>query len=496
MRKLNTFPSCCRRFGLVFALPVCLLFLLQCDASRDADSVSVNYEPTDEIINNPERGFYRFTRGGLGDDGALDVDFLREIRNDGFTLISRGYYLEPYRESDIPEELLNRMDEDFQVMREGGVKAFVRFSYSRRIGDPDASLERVHRHMDQLAPVFERNYDVIVALAGGFIGAWGEWHNSTNNLETPENMRAVLFKLLEVLPEERMVALRSPRHKMNIYQTNQPFSEEQAFNGSNISRTGHHNDCFLASDTDVGTYVLGRYPRFDLEDSLTVDGIKNYIAQETRFTPMGGETCNPRPDAGDRFHCPTALEEMDWMNWTFLNWNYSRQILDTWEDQGCMPEVQRRLGYRFAMLDGSFSQAAAPGGTFHFNLNMVNEGFASPFNARDLQVVLRSVDNPNQVWKVDLPDDPRYWLSGESIQLRHELGVPEGLADGEYEVLLNLPDPTETLRNHPAFSIRLANAGTWEEATGFNRLNHRLIINSSAGSQTYRGDLTFEPFGA
>ncbi|MEX0679841.1 MAG: hypothetical protein WD097_00525, partial [Balneolales bacterium] len=62
-----------------------------------------------------------------------------------------------------------------------------------------------------------------------------------------------------------------------------------------------------------------------------------------------------------------------------------------------------------------------------------------------------------------------------------------------YEVLLNLPDPTETLRDRPAFSIRLANAGTWEEATGFNRLNHRLIINSSAGGRAYSGELSFEP---
>ena len=30
-----------------------------------------------------------------------------------------------------------------------------------------------------------------------------------------------------------------------------------AFDGSDISRTGHHNDCFLASDTNLGTYLSG-----------------------------------------------------------------------------------------------------------------------------------------------------------------------------------------------------------------------------------------------
>ena len=109
-------------------------------------------------------------------------------------------------------------------------------------------------------------------------------------------------------------------------------------------------------------------------------------------------------------------------------------------------------------------------------------------------MILRHVDHPDRRWKVDLPDDPRYWLGGERVQLRHELGVPKGLADGTYDVLLNLPDPTPALHHRPEFSIRLANAGTWEEATGFNRLTHRLIIESSSGNQASRGDLAFEPF--
>ncbi|MEX0679840.1 MAG: DUF4832 domain-containing protein [Balneolales bacterium] len=469
------------------------LFIGQCDSARDLELTNISYEPTDEIFPNPERGFYvrhNYTPGG----SPLDVETLMEGRDENITQIGRSYYIEEFRNSDLSQDFLDLLEEDFEAIREAGVKTYLRFRYSVSIGDPDAPLDRVLSHIEQLGPTFQRNYDVISFLQGGFIGAWGEWHASTNNLEEPENMRAILFKMLDVLPEERSVVVRSPRHKMNVFETNHPFTDEQAYDGSNTARTGHHNDCFLASPTDVGTYVLGRYPNFDLEDSITVDWIKNYLSQENKYLPMGGETCNPRPDAGDRFHCENALEEMEWLRFSYLNRGYSRQILDTWVDQGCMPEVQRRLGYRFAMLNGSFSQAATPGGIFHVNLDMINEGFASPYNPRGLQIVLRSVDNPSQVWKVDLPDDPRYWHGGESIRLSHELGIPEGLSDGAYEVLLNLPDPAENLRHRPEYAIRLANAGTWEEATGFNRLNHRLIIDSSAGGRAYSGDLTFEPF--
>lgn len=55
-----------------------------------------------------------------------------------------------------------------------------------------------------------------------------------------------------------------------------PLAEASAFDGSDAARVGHHNDCFLASDDDWGTY----------EDPI--DDWKAFIAQEGRFTPVGG----------------------------------------------------------------------------------------------------------------------------------------------------------------------------------------------------------------
>ena len=41
---------------------------------------------------------------------------------------------------------------------------------------------------------------------------------------------------------------------------------------------GHHNDCFLASSTDFGTY-----------DDKSVE--YPYLKDDTKYTVMGGETC-------------------------------------------------------------------------------------------------------------------------------------------------------------------------------------------------------------
>jgi hypothetical protein len=460
-------------------------------AVSDQDMVQVSYGATSENFPNPERGFYRFA-AGTPTSPPLDVNTLRSYRDQGQTLVFRPYLIRDFRESDISEEFLDRMRTDFQTLRETGLKTLFKFRYSTAIGQPDADKARVFSHLAQLAPLFREYHDVIAVAQAGFIGAWGEWHASTNGLDTPDNMRDILLRVLEVLPAERFVQIRSPRHKMNIFRTNLPFPDTRAFDGSPVSRTGFHNDCFLASPTDVGTYQIPNYPVIDINGVLTADWIKSeYLARETRFVPMGGETCDPRPDAGDRYHCPSALRELDLLNWSFLNYNYSRRILDTWVEQGCMREVERRLGYRLAMRSGSYSRTVAPGGTFHVDLEMVNEGFAAPYNPREVQVVLRRVDNPEQVLKVNVPDRPRYWLGGEVIRLRHDLGIPGDLPGGEYDVLLNLPDPAGTLRNRPEFSVRLANAATWEASTGFNRLNHRVIIDASARGSAYRGDLVF-----
>ncbi|MFU8859466.1 MAG: DUF4832 domain-containing protein [Cyclonatronaceae bacterium] len=478
----------------IVALISAFLFTWQLYPENKQELASVGYEGTDDIFPNPERGFYRFAPG-TPSSPPLNADTLLRYRDQAQTLVFRPFLIRDFRESAISDEFLGKMRQDFETLRETGLKTIFKFRYSTAIGQPDAPLERVLAHLDQLEPIFREYGDVIAVAQGGFIGAWGEWHASTNDLTTPENMRIISHKLMDVLPEDRHIQIRYPAAKMKIFENMDPISEQEAFNGSYKSRTGHHNDCFLASPTDVGTYWVGQFsdPLFDdVRDTLSIAWQKQYLNQDTRYVPMGGETCNPRPDAGDRFHCETALLELDQMNYSFLNYNYSRRILDTWAEQGCMPEIERRLGYRFVMLSGLFSRTAVQGGSFQFNLKIRNEGFTAPYNPRSVQVVLRSTDGNDRLVIVDLPDDPRTWQGGENAELNYELGIPVGLPAGEYEVLLNMPDPTEVLKRKPAFSIRLANEGTWEEPTGFNRLNHRLVVGPAQEGTLFDGDLFFK----
>ena len=161
----------------------------------------VNYVETKELFPNPERGFYRYS---ISTD-SLTERKVRESRNENTTLIFRFYYLKDFRNAPLSNDLLTQVEHDMAVLRKAGGKAVVRFAYSNSGTEPDAPLSVVLQHIEQLRPVLQRNKDVIAVLQAGFIGAWGEWHSSTNGLETDETRKAILDKLLDVLPVDRFV---------------------------------------------------------------------------------------------------------------------------------------------------------------------------------------------------------------------------------------------------------------------------------------------------
>ncbi|MDG5766272.1 DUF4832 domain-containing protein [Balneolales bacterium ANBcel1] len=446
-----------------------------------SNSSLVTYSPTDSNFPNPERGFYNWSQAGPSSSPLVATN-LASMRSEGKSLLYRAYFLGDFRDSDISQGFLDLMEADFHAAREAGIKLVLRFRYTTSMDDPDAPADRVLAHIEQLQPLFEENYDVIAVVNAGFIGAWGEWHASHHNLTSLENKKKILGKLLEVIPEDRFVQIRYPMDKMSIYGTTSAVGPGEAFDGSDKSRTGHHNDCFLASPNDVGTYTN---PTWE----------KNYLHDDTRYLPMGGETCRLREDAGTRYYCNSALDELAYLRWSFMNSSYYRGILDTWTDQGCMPDVERRLGYRFVMNEGSYSEAMHPGGALRFEMTLTNEGFAAPFNPRDLKVILRDPINPDELWEVQLPEDPRFWLGGEMITISHDLGISSEMENGNYDMLLHLPDPAERLQQRPEYAIRLANENVWEENTGFNRLLHQVTIDDSAEGTPHDGELVFRQAG-
>ena len=256
----------------------------------------VSYDESSEIIVNPERGFYKASSCEMGVSGALNVSTLEGYREDGYSLVFRYFYLKTFRDKPLTDEALQFFDKDMAAMREAGVKCVLRFAYTSAENEPDAPLSIIETHIDQLKPYIAKNADVIAVWQAGFIGSWGEWYYTTNNLYNPTARKAVLDKLLEALPEGRVVQVRTPQYKQEYLNRTTPIQAAEAYTSSNAARIGHHNDCFMASIETLYDlrhaidYVVAS-PCEIMAAGFPYDRILPHLFDDEELRPQLGEIC-------------------------------------------------------------------------------------------------------------------------------------------------------------------------------------------------------------
>lgn len=418
-------------------------------ATRTAAPVHKTYAPSDAVFPNPERGFYRAVN-------LRQVGDLRRLYDGGYTLVHINIRLDTARNGPIPDTLLQSVETALEAVRAAGLKAILRCAYNAGPypnSEPDAPKERVLEHIRQLRPLLTRNEDVIALMQAGFIGAWGEWHTSTNHLlDDPATPRDIVLALLAALPPSRTTAIRTPGAKDKMF--GGPLKPEQAFTDLPSARVGHHNDCFLAGPTDSGTYP-----------SNEIEKWKDYIAQETRFVPMGGETCAV---SAPRSECASAVAEMKRLHFSYINQDYQPRVINSWTTGGCRPEIDRSLGYRLRLLDADVPETLRPGQRFRFRFRLRNDGWAAPFNPRPVFVVLAG-DAGRHVLSLTMRDIRR-WEADQEVAVDTTLSLPADARPGAYRLALWLPDAALRLRTRPEYAIRLANESVWDAATGLNVL--------------------------
>ena len=452
----------------LFPIALCILLLAACNPNKpEPKGTKITFTETNENIPNPERGLYSqtyYTSADLSSHAsATIINNLRESQYK-MTLYLHSYYLTDYMESDIPQEFLDRLDYNMNALREGGGKVVLRFSYKYSMDAVDkpwnATPEWIHKHIDQIAPYLQKNSDVILCVQCGFLGSWGEWYYTDSGFkmnpskdEDFEPRWEVLEHLLRAVPDDRQVALRTPMFKRRYLKmrgdtASRPLTAEEAFQSTFKARICGHNDCFVSSSTDVGTY------------SSPVD--REFWAEDSKYTIMGGETC----EKSSYSRSENALKEMEKNHWTYLNRDYRESVTSMWRSDGSMDTMMCRLGYRLVLDKAILTPNPEPGKKYEAYFQLRNVGFAAPMNKRGLELVFVKASDPTKKYIYEQTEDPRFWLPGEhtftlSCMLNAEM-------QGEYKLYLNLPDPYPSLHNDPRYSIRLANENVWEEKTGYN----------------------------
>lgn len=477
---------------------------------------TIHYTESDSDFANPERGFYRpvevHTKNGtytsLNADQMKTWRTLQDVNGASYkiysSLVFRQVVLEGYTHKELDQYILDGVANDFAAAREAGVKLVLRFSYTTvaKAGScpegficppyGDAPKNIVLKQIAQLKPLLQQNADVIACMQMGFIGTWGENYYSDYFGDPSSNGKNkfinknwidksdVLKALLDALPADRMVQVRTPQMKQRtVYGADAPVSsapltDGEAFNGTIKARIGFHNDCFLAGTDDYGTYAdygNSSSPRADANSIL-----RSYAEADNKYVPVGGETCDDTfSPQNDCETAGTAQTEMRKLHYSFLNCAYNNDVNNDWVSGGCMDNIKKQLGYRFVLRSGTFPSAATKAGyQYTCTLNIENIGYASPYNERPVKLIMRSGDG-SKVYSYDISTDIRKWYSGmQTLQIK--IITDPSMPKSKYELLLYMPDKYASIADRPEYAIRLANENAWEALTGYNKLNATITI--------------------
>jgi Domain of unknown function (DUF4832)/Domain of unknown function (DUF4874) len=473
-----------RHFTLFF-----LLFFLK--PSFNAQTTTVNYPVSTAVIPNPDRGFYHFTSTFESSPTPLILANLIALRS-GYspssgnyttpvTLIYRGFYLDNSLNSDISVTSLTEMEADFVIARQAGVKVIARFAYSETTTLPyfEPSKTQILAHIAQLAPVFAAYSDVIATVQIGFIGAFGEGYYTQvfGDASIPpfsytatnwQDRIDVVNALLNALPTNRKIQVRTPQTKQKVAFGVAAPTNSAATGG----RIGHHNDCFLAPFNDYGTY--NNYDNG--ADDTTA--LKPYLKADAALNvPIGGETCDPNSPHSLCFSGGGAADsELKRFRFSFLNADYNNLVNNTWTP--CIDNINKNLGYRLRLTNGIFPNLATAGASIAVSFSIKNDGWAAVFNPRLVELILRNVANGNRFYAT-VTANPMTWAAGSTTTISQAFCLPSSMPAGNYELLLNLPDPASTLYSRADYAIQLANTGLWEAATGYNKMNHTIAVSGS-----------------
>lgn|GEM_PF-755324 len=412
----------------------------------EVEGTLVTFTELNGEMVSPERGMYSAYEVHKNTT-ALTTAAVKSKLQGGNTLWLIEFYLTEFMTGNISQSYLDKIQSCFDAIRGGGAKTIVRFAYrvdhSQPELDQEPTLEIVLKHIAQVKPILQRNEDVLFCLQAGFIGTWGEWYYTTH-ISSIADRKKVCDALLDAVPASRQIQLRTPAFKMKMYNLalQDTITVATAHGETAAARLGGHNDCFGADASDEGT--------FESEDG------RNFWKADTRYTIMGGETCQ----VSDYCLCPNTLKDLEDYHWTYLHDGYNEQVLARWKKDGCMPEIRSRLGYRLVLKDLHHG-TVEKGKECKVIVRMYNNGFAAPMNPRQAWLVW--VGSDGKAVKSMLGVDPRSWQPGYNVFAgKFTPSTDKGA------LYLELADPM--LPDNPDYSMALANEGVFDVKTGYNKL--------------------------
>lgn len=412
-----------------------------------------------------------------------------------------------YNKGDLPDRCLEVLQMLFDRFRTQKAKLLWRHSYcppwldwkvseanKQKLSEECANQETMFRHIDQLAPLFAKNIDVIHKFSSGFIGngefteAW-QW--------PPIDTNELIKKVLETwcVPNNLYYTVRVPLYKMKL--------EEAEPDYPYLSLIGNNNDAIFGEQTHGG-WNSGCYQKNHNGESGSTKCTNGsghyansqweYMYERAAYTPQSGEMyvnvnhvntnrvptgmevilelARHRYTCFSQWHCllETASKPSVIGGW-MENEIVSPEILDNesilfdpaWFIDENGSEVSRNpyefirdhLGYKLTATKASVTDNFVGGKTVNFEVTIKNYGFAAAFNMESGFAILDANDNVISSVKAGEPEkwyshDPEDHLDTNSLEHTIEAKLKLPKEKGNYKIafyLKNIGDEFARLSN-------------------------------------------------
>lgn len=367
----------------------------------------------------------------------------------------------------LPPEMLREISSRIGGYSGSGVRLIVRFTYNfGPIGSDamDAPIDVITNHIDQLAPILLDHKDLIVALEAGFIGAWGEWHHSTNGNDNGDIHSRVLNKELSYFRNVFPILVRYPGDSIQFTANAVPPSE-----------FGIHDDYYASDSVDGGTwracfmsagYCLSHYSSRQLRKYAERISAKSLFIGEFGALDETLQSC----DNLDRYSYKYHVQSIHLFP-------FPATIGANLQDEGCATSFYNRVGTRIVLLKTRIIGKAIAGGKLFVEATMVNEGYGRVIRRRPVTLIL--TQNAVAVAKIKIQTgnlDLRTLNSSSkplSSTFQFIFNLPKALSSGPTSMALLFHDPAPSLFSRPAYALPLNSVdqhgrAIFDPATGYN----------------------------
>lgn len=428
-----------------FTIGMCAVVLYHFHWNLTLDNVKL--VESKNLINNPNRGFYRIYGFRIEDESVnwkQDVD--KRIKNDDdATLALIEVNIQAYKDGKITDAGMNNIRELFDALSKQNKQYIVRFLYDwngeNQVYEPK-NIRVILDHMKQLKEIMNEYADHIFTLQGLFIGNCGEMNNTQYIDE--ESLQTLASTLLSVCDNDMYLSVRTPMQWREIAQK-EDSSDQLVY----TKRLGLFNDGMLGNEFDYGTYGTQSKLEAGVNQKWTREEELDFQDELCRTVPNGGEVIidNAYNDLDN------AIADFDRMHITYLNEDYDRNVLEKWSNSTVHTDdcydgmdglsyMKARLGYRFVLRECRMQQDFWKD-TLHVELDVSNSGFAPIYKACEASFVFVPQSSEGKTYSVNVEQNLSELAGGNETDRISTIQTTIPLHDLErenYDVYFQLRD--------------------------------------------------------